>query len=257
MNNYSQDFIKILEHLKTSKHPHEIFNDWLVMATATLYSWKKDQSVENEYMQVAKQYTKEELEKHSELLALTVYALEKTEQDFLGEIFMNIDLGNSRTGQFFTPYNISSMMAKMAMGENKHPKNRVCKINDCCCGAGGMLIAGAAAMKESGFNYQQNALFFGTDIDGRCARMAFIQLSLLGAPAIITCGNSLTMETYWQKETIGYYLAEMDMRLRVEEMFSTVENIAKEVFVPEFEKEEKIPMGINFSQMNYIQGELF
>jgi type I restriction-modification system DNA methylase subunit len=218
MNQQTKDFIKILEHLQPSKHHYEVFGDWLIMIAASLYSYKKDAAIEEEYLTVAKNYTKDELEKHGQLLAITVEALENTEQDFLGEVFTVAELTNSRSGQFFTPYSVSYMIAEMAMGEKDFPQNRVCKINDPCCGAGGMLIAGAMVMKKRGFNYQQNALFIGQDIDARCARMAFIQLSLLEMPAIIMCGNTITMETYWQRETIGYHLSGMDFRLRTEKI---------------------------------------
>jgi type I restriction-modification system DNA methylase subunit len=230
MNQYVKDFIKVLEHLKPSKHGYEVFSDWLIMAAASLYSWKRDPETEKEYMNVASGYTRNELESHGSLLGITVAALEDTEQDFLGEVFTFAELTNSRNGQFFTPYHVSKMMAAMAVEEKGLPQNRVCRINDPCCGAGGMLIATAMVMKARGFNYQRNAFFMGQDIDHRCARMAFIQLSLLGIPALIVCGNTLTMEIYWQRETIGYHISGMDFRLRAEKMLNIIKD--KDVPVP-------------------------
>ena len=87
MTQHGKDFINLLGKIKPSKHDYEVFSDWLVMAAASLYAWKKDQAVEEEYMQIVKQYTKEEHEKHTQLLALVVNALEEAEQDFLGEVF--------------------------------------------------------------------------------------------------------------------------------------------------------------------------
>jgi hypothetical protein len=64
MTQHTKDFIEILNKLKPSKHRYEVFSDWLVMAAASLYApWKKDQAVENEYLEIANQYTKDELEK--------------------------------------------------------------------------------------------------------------------------------------------------------------------------------------------------
>jgi len=209
-----KEFIKILESIKPSKNAYEVFSDWLVLAAAALYAWKRDERVENEYAEVARHYSKEELEKHSQLLAITVNALEEKGRDFLGEIFTLGEFTNDRKAQFFTPYNVSQMMAEMIIGDGELPENKVCKVCDPCCGGGGMLVAAISVMKERGFNYQRNAFFMGTDIDARCARMTFIQLSLLGAPAIIVCGNSLTNETFWERETIGYYMAGMNFRLR-------------------------------------------
>jgi len=251
LDQHGKDFINILEHLKPSKHAYEVFSDWLVMTTATLYSWKKDEKTESEYMEIAKQYKKEELDKHGQLLQITVEALEKKEQDFLGEVFTFANLTNARTGQFFTPYNISLMMAKMIIGEKEFPKSRVCKINDPTCGAGGMLIAGAMVMKERGFDFQQDALFIGQDIDARCARMAFIQLSLLGVPAVIYCMNSITFQTFWHRETIGYHLAGMEFRLRAEELIDRVKNFGQSEVEP-----EQIEIKRTSSNV-LVQGELF
>jgi len=251
----AENFINILEKIKPSKHTYEIFSDWLVMAAATLYSWKGDRAVEDEYMNIAKQYTKEELEQHAHLIAITVEALEERERDFLGEVFTTAELTNTRGGQFFTPYDVSVMMAKMIIGENELPTGRVCRINDPTCGAGGMLIAGAMVLKEREFDYQNNALFIGQDIDARCARMAFIQLSLLGVPAVIYCMNTLTMQEYWHRETIGFHMAGMGWRLRSETLLENIKEISHEKPISE-EKENPAEIALPPAR-ECVQGELF
>jgi type I restriction-modification system DNA methylase subunit len=261
-DDYLHEFIKILEHLKSSKHPYEIFNDWLVMASASLYSWKKDQAVEEEYSRVAKGYTPEELEKHSQLLGLTVKALEDREKDFLGEVFAFAELTNDRTGQFFTPWNVTYMMADMIIGDHI-PTDHVCRISDPCCGAGGMLIAGAMVMKQRGISFQHDVLYMGKDVDSRCAQMAFIQLSLLGVPAIIECGDTLRMSCFWKRETIGYHLSGMDFRLYLEKTFETIKKLETPVSADPEKKPEsaELPGEINLnttaSRKEYVQGELF
>ena len=212
MNDKKKEFTKILENIKPSKNTYEVFSDWLTLVSATLYTWKKDQKVENEYMEIAKQYSKEELAKFVKLFALTVDAFEENVEDFLGDIFITAELTNKKKAQYFTPYDVSRIMAELMIGDNKLPKKKIYEVSDPCCGSGGLLIATAMVMKKQGFNYQKYAFFAGTDIDARCARMAFIQLSLLGAPAIITCGNSLSKEVFWERETIGYYIAGMNLR---------------------------------------------
>jgi len=254
LSQHGKDFVKLLEHLKPSKHSYEVFSDWLVMSAAALYSWKKDKAVEDEYLFIAKQYTKEEIEKHSRLLEITVDALEREENDFLGEVFTFAELANERNGQYFTPFHISYMSAKMIMGKNGFPKNRVCRVNDPTCGAGGMLIAAAAVMKELEFNYQQDALFIGQDVDARCARMTYIQLSLLGMPAVVYCMNTLSMQEYWHRETIGYHIAGMDLRLRAEAILEKIKKI--EQGNPE-QIEESKPVEIKLPSREAVQGELF
>jgi type I restriction-modification system DNA methylase subunit len=256
LNQHGKDFIQIIEHIRPSKHTYEVFSDWLIMASASLYNvWKKDPAIEEEYLQIANQYKKEELDKHCELLAITVNALEESEQDFLGEIFSTIEMSNKRTGQFFTPYHISYMMAKMVIGEKELPKDHICKISDPCCGAGGLLIAGAQVMKERKLNFQSDALFVGQDIDARCVRMAFIQLNLLGVSAILICGNTLTFETYWQRETIVYHITGMEFRLKMEEIRN--KNREQES-PPSPAQKEKESMEIKFPpRKELVQGELF
>jgi type I restriction-modification system DNA methylase subunit len=249
MTPQAQNFIKVLDNIKYSKNRYELFNDWLIMASASLYAWKNDKSVEEEYLFIAKQYKPEEIQQLGQLLEITVDALEEKEQDFLGEVFTYGELSNSRNGQFFTPYNISYMMANMLIGDTDSPKNRVLRISDPCCGAGGMLVAGAAVLKEHrNINYQQDVFFQGIDIDPRCARMAFVQMSLIGAPAVITCGNSLSMEKpYWYRETIGYHMSGMEFRLRVEKILNTE---------PQEEKKEKMVIELPPAR-ELAQGELF
>jgi hypothetical protein len=116
-----------------------------------------------------------------------------------------------------------------------------------------MLVAGAMVMKKHGLNYQQDALFIGQDIDARCARMAFIQLSLLGVPVVIYCMNTLTMQSFWHRETIGYHIAGMEYRLRAETMLDKIREI--ECAVP-VEIQEKT-LEINLPRMELVQGELF
>ena len=213
--NHKEEFIKILESIKPSKNAYEVFADWLVLAAAGFYAWKKDKLVEKEYKEIAKNYSKEDLDKHAQLLAITVEALEEDdEQDFLGEIFIDGEFRNKKKAQVFTPFHVSKMMSKMIIGSDNLPKNDVLKIYDPCCGSGVMLIAAISVLRDYGFNYQHNAFFIATDIDARCARMTYIQLSLLGVPAVIICGNTLTKETFWERETIGYIMSGMNFKLR-------------------------------------------
>lgn len=61
--------------------------------------------------------------------------------DYLGELFMKCNQGNKEAGQYFTPYNVSKMMAKMTITGDKIKQDEILTVNDCCSGGGGMLIA--------------------------------------------------------------------------------------------------------------------
>ncbi len=134
-------------------------------------------------------------EKPARALAVVVEALERDpEQDFLGKIYMNLNLGNHWTGQFFTPYGVCRLMAQISVGDADRQIEGQGYISVCdpACGAGATLIAAANTMKSSKYNFQDHVLFVGQDIDRVVAQMCYIQLSLLGCAGYICIGNTLT-----------------------------------------------------------------
>lgn len=164
------------------------------------------------YLEVIKKYNKQEQELFPELAAQTVLALEENpEQDFLGSIFMSLNLGNEHNGQIFTPYHVCELMAEMTMDDTvkKIEQDGYISINDPCCGAGATLIAGIHAarkqLEKANLNYQNHLLVVAQDIDETVALMCYIQLSLLGVAGYVKVGNSLTepmtdndnKENYW------------------------------------------------------------
>ena len=207
------EFIRIFKKLTYQHRPWDIWKDFVVM-TACAFSNAVDKLCYNEreemYMDAIKGYSKEELALFPELLAYTVMALEANpEQDFLGHIFMSLDLGNEAGGQFFTPYEVSQLMAKITLGDiQKEVKEKgYITIHDPCCGAGTMLIAGINSAREQlpNVNFQNHILVVGQDIDQTVALMCYIQISLLGVAGYVKVGNSLTepmspddsLENYW------------------------------------------------------------
>ena len=154
----------------------------------------KDQR-EKEYLKIASGYSKAEVDVISALFAVIITALEsEPNQDFLGLMYMQLNLGNQHTGQFFTPYHVSAMMAEINIVDAKlrlEQQNYI-SVVDPCVGGGAMLIAFANACKYANINYQNSVLFVGQDIDHTAGLMAYIQLSLLGCPGYVVIGNSLT-----------------------------------------------------------------
>lgn len=168
---------------------------------------------EERYMKIIKKYSKQEQAIFPELATQTVLALEENqEQDFLGSIFMELNLGNESGGQFFTPYHICELMAKIALGNDvvrEVNEQGYITIHDPCCGAGATLIVGIHAarkqLEKKNLNYQNHVLVVAQDIDEIVALMCYIQLSLLGVAAYIKVGNAFTepivngdsTENYW------------------------------------------------------------
>lgn len=210
-----KEFLKVFNQLINSHRSWDVWRDFIVMyACAISNPMDKQHYDEREelYLQTIKKYNKQEQPLFSELAAYTVMALEENpEQDFLGSIYMSLNLGNKNNGQHFTPYHVCELMAEITMQDSvlKCEKEGYITIHDPCCGAGAILIAGIHAAKKqlekAGYNYQNHILVVAQDIDLTVALMCYIQLSLLGVAGYIKVGNSLTdpiiesdsKENYW------------------------------------------------------------
>ena len=214
-SNAYREFIKIFKQLIYRHPPWEIWKDFVTLFACAL-SNPVDKSHyelrEALYMDTIKKYNKQEQNLFPELVAKTVLALEDNpEQDFLGEIYMELGLGNNAKAQIFTPYHVCELMASITGGDfaEQVKKEGYITINDPCCGGGATLIASIHQAKreleEVGLNWQNHILIIAQDIDFTVAMMCYIQLSLLGAAAYVKVGNALTepmttgdsLENYW------------------------------------------------------------
>lgn len=199
-NASQKEFLKLFDSLTGAHSRWEVWKDmiWL-FATAISNAVDKryyDQR-ERAYMDIIKRYDERQQNTFPELLTMLVMAMDNRGfDDFLGDLYMNLELGNDRGGQFFTPYHICKCMAEMCltadMVQNRIEQTGYTSIYDPACGAGATLIAAADVIHQRGVNYQQTALFVGQDIDSTVALMCYIQLSLLGCPGYIKIGNTLT-----------------------------------------------------------------
>lgn len=213
--NPKKEFLRVFNQLTNRHRSWDVWRDFITMYACALSNpIDKEHYDEREalYLRTIKKYNKQEQPLFSELAAHTVMALEENpEQDFLGSIFMSLNLGNQHNGQFFTPYHVCELMAEITMQDSvtRIEEDGYITINDPCCGAGATLIAGVHAarkrLEKAGYNYQNHILVVAQDIDQTVALMCYIQLSLLGVAGYIKVGNSLTdpitendsKENYW------------------------------------------------------------
>ncbi|MCI9427352.1 MAG: SAM-dependent DNA methyltransferase [Eubacterium sp.] len=199
---FEKSFLDIFHRLCYRHHTWQVWRDFVMMSACAIANAVDHRSDvqklrEDSYLETVKRYSKEEIEQLCELLAVTVSALDKNPaQDFLGGLYMKLNFGNENKGQFFTPWHIAELMAKIQMDDaiaGKIDSEGYISVNDSCCGAGCMLMAFADVCKNSlKVNYQQSVFFVGQDIDPLAAMMSYIQISLLGCPGYIVVGNSLT-----------------------------------------------------------------
>lgn len=211
MSNYKTRFLNGFEILTHSRHPYEVWQDLMRMfansiSNATITPLKNNEEFEKvwnkrekEYLDTINKYTKKEQKIIPQMFALLVQELEENpKQDLLGSIYMMANISNKNTGQFFTPYDVCELMAKISfdrknLGKIVH-KNGYASVNDCACGGGATLIAAVNECKDmfKKYNYQNHVYFIGQDIDITCAQMCYIQLSLLGVAGYVVIGNTLT-----------------------------------------------------------------
>jgi type I restriction-modification system DNA methylase subunit len=164
-----------------------------------------------------KGYSKEEVDRFSQMLGELVMALECGPDDVLGKVFHDLELHNKYKGQFFTPYEICRMMAMMNLdaGTQQIIEERgSIRASEPACGSGAMIIALAHAMHDQGINYQKHLHVIAIDLDSRCVHMAYLQLSLLHIPAIIQHGNTLTMEEFGRWHTPAHVMGGWQWRIK-------------------------------------------
>lgn len=178
-------------------------------------------------MDVAKSYSKPQLEEFSRALGLLAGEIGKAVQgiapfsDWAGEIYMDSGTSNGKAGQFFTPYSVSRCMAEInlpkeeVLAKLEGDSDRVITIYEPTCGAGGLIVASIDALHTAGVNYSWNAFVDCGDIDPRCVHMTYTTLSLLGVPAVVRLGDALTMEYREAWFTPAYLMAWPHFKSRI------------------------------------------
>ncbi|MCW3640622.1 N-6 DNA methylase [Burkholderia cenocepacia] len=219
-NDHQAELGKLLRELGYRHGLWQVFRDFVAMcALAISNAVDKRQYAEREaeYMKIVGRYTKEEADMMARGLAHVTFGLEAGMCDFLGSLFMNLELGDSWKGQFFTPYEVSYLMAAINMGDRapvEIEKKGFITLCDPCVGGGAMVIAAAHALQDAKINYQQHMHAVAVDIDIVAVQMAYVQLSLLHIPAVVYHGNSLTVETWSTWRTPAHVLGFWDVKLR-------------------------------------------
>jgi len=195
---------KALERIERGGHDrHRVFRDWLDLILSAHLSFTAELRAgrlsggayapknehEDAYMKIIGRYTDDRPkgERAADYFAQAYSALcqgiQDGGEDPLGDVYMSaISFGEH--GQYFTPLHIAEAMAQMSCAELKDGQ----RVLDPACGAGIMLIAAAKV--------NPRALFYGIDLDERCAKMCTINLMLRGLSGSVWCGNALSCEAF-------------------------------------------------------------
>ena len=128
--------------------------------------------------------------------ALVAMLDENPYQDALGDMYMRLGIGNEAGGQFFTPFHVSKLLARINLSKATQTiaEQGYITISEPSCGAGANVIACCAAMADMGIDWQRQAVFECQDISVITALMGYVQLSLIGAAARVVIGDTLAGE---------------------------------------------------------------
>ena len=131
-SDHQKELVKLVNDLGY-RHSHwQVFADFVEMG-ATAMSNAVDlvarEAREQRYMEVVKRYRPDEVARFPQMMALLTMALEEETFDVLGRTFHDLELHNKWSGQYFSPYPLCRMMAKMIIGENI---KRACRRSGWC-----------------------------------------------------------------------------------------------------------------------------
>jgi hypothetical protein len=235
---HQQALVDLIQNFPATHRTSSVFSDFVELSALSISNSVDRQQFdarEKRYLEIVKKYSKDELERFPRMFGELISSFEHRVAvmrksaaaggasmgltDVLGEVFMQLDMGNDRTGQVFTPYHVSRLMATMTVGGGHEAIQRDGFIRACepAVGAGGMVIALAESMQDAGLNYQQTLHVTCVDIDPVCVHMAYLQLSLLHIPALVVHGNSLSMEVWGMWYTPAHVMGGWKWKLRARE----------------------------------------
>lgn len=190
------EIIKKIEELSGQYSGYEIFSDWIKVAALCIdnsagnYNQEIYRKREDQYIEIAKKHPGK-MRDFGYMTGMLAECLENNMEDVLGKIYMQAGLGSKQTGQFFTPFHLSYLTAKIAVPEDASEQNPYI-MHEPSTGGGGMIIAAAKVLKDRGLNYQKCLKVVAQDLDWKGVYMTYVQLSLLGIEATVIQGDSLS-----------------------------------------------------------------
>lgn len=219
MTHYEKEFTALFNKISPHYRRSEVFRDFITIFALEMYLIFYKQEANNvlkeRYQHAVQRYNEEERQQLCQLYVIVVNALTNQSYDFLGSVFMELDLGDNYKSQYFTPPYVAEAMAKITLNDcTEHIKNKgFITVQEPTCGSGVMLIGCFNHLREMGFNPQQQMWVRAQDVDFTAAMMCYIQMSLLGIPGEIIIGDTLTGEVQHHLYTFQHILGAWDIRL--------------------------------------------
>lgn len=198
MSEYKKEFEKTFQKACKSREKWSVWYDWVeccAIAINVRVDLAHAEEREAQYKDIISKYKKEEYDLFPEMLGLMAMELdENPDQDFLGSMYMELGMGDTKHGQFFTPYNVAQMLAALNFNEaclNAEIEERgYVSVAEPSAGAGGTMIAVRNALNKMGIG-SDHAFFFGQELMRNAAMQCYLQLSLLGCAGYVCIGDTL------------------------------------------------------------------
>ncbi len=182
-----KEIIGQLEKITSRGYSHySVFGDWLDLM---VFAFQRN---DDEYLKIVRKYRNDqpvgirEIDYFANAMGLLMKEMAETNDEMLGEIYMQWNISNKYTGQFFTPKHIARMMSQISA-----PKGGL--ISDPACGSGIMLVEACKTMTNEELD---KSLFIAQDIDLTCVRMCALNMMFFNLNAYIILGNTLKMDDY-------------------------------------------------------------
>lgn len=219
IHSITKKIISKFSNLGRSHGIHRVFDDFVTLAAYEINCVDLSRRAQriSQLEQLRRKYSPGELTEMAHILGDLTLALSIEPHDVLGNVFSELSLTNGQLGQVFTPQSLADAVAMLQIGyefEKTIFENGFITVMDPACGAGAMPIAFAKMLAEREYNYQTQVHMTLVDVDSRAVFMSYIQLSLLGIPATVIHGNSLSLKQYDQLHTPFHLIGNWDYKLR-------------------------------------------
>lgn len=202
-------FLRALDQFDRSKTRIEIFRLFCEMAYCALakraspFPDQRDR-LEADYMACVGSFpNKDDVRRMPEMMAIAIEAIAGGGIDFIGQVAAEIGALDAGLGQFFTPYEVSRLMAEMSLGDAaaQIEAQGFITVSEPAAGAGGMVLALADALESQGFDPARHIWVEAIELSRSTFQMAYIQISTRGIAGRVINGNSLSLEMFEQSYT--------------------------------------------------------
>jgi N-6 DNA Methylase len=138
------------------------------------------------------------LEPLAQALAILMDQAQRNYYDIIGNVYMELGQGDKRFGQYFTPWSVAKMMARMTLSDFKPPEPGEPPLTfyEPCVGSGIMILAAAETIEERcpGAIARGEVAFYGQDKDPCCVAMCRLNMFLHKIGRLVQRIEDLTVE---------------------------------------------------------------